>query len=1415
MVVTDPAGADTPEGESSFLFTEMYETGPVSAYARHFRYINSVMAQSDIIEQENRLPVPEADPEGGMLYADDSLFLSVDLSDENLYPDNPQYLIEYRVTYDGVTAEAVQGDAESDVGIFLDTIVDRDNRAALDFKIDARTLSTDAADPWESSGWVDFTYEIRKLLTDPSSSVQDDFWKSYELDIWAEHDFDEDGASVNPFAVPATITGHKNGDDFSHDATEDEAAVLRFTETTSFTFWAEDERYISSDSVSDNLLEETQRILPRTLADPAAGDVNTDDAYIFYDAEWEFDLYLNPDDTYYDDVQEGDFSFTAQFPDAWPHDDIRIGDRARDVRESVAIARDDIDHLISEGREDLPLTLQSISEEPFWVDSDPVTERYTFRRISLELVSDWSPEKETVTVTITAHDPVSEDELVDAEIFYTYMGETVEVESGEEFTVENGDILAATARRPGYMPADESALGIFTLDGVITIDYENRIYDNRNNEGLRIRINSNLPEVEYRVEQDVMDDDVRSWRPVAEIGAWFTVDNEEFALDFPPKYSEVRISVRGDDLIEDDEVIITGATADTSLSIRKLPQVEITPEGGDFPGVQEIQISGDRDDAEEFAIWYTKNDGDTTLYDGSFEIDASAEITAWSTAFDWLPSDPVTEVYTRETLQLPATLPHIFDEEVNDDGPYIFHGEQWDLKLFLDPDDTHFDRLERGEFDLTWRGSIEGESGRFTEDLSVRRSFVDEEIARGKTSLDLVLQTLPREDDGYWLPSETVELSYAYREMDLSLEIVAGEEYSRERDLVFTVEDGVDGQRLGDARGFYNYDGGAIDPDDEDTYEGRVRPGDTITIPNGITMNALALRSGYIPKELDDDAGRFEKRVRLEITPDDRTYYGEFLDVEITSNVVPFFYHIDGGDVVEVSRTDTAFTITGDMPDPGGEIPKEITAFVQDREALTGDLEVSHEFIRRRLENPRIFPESGDYVGDVTVEMDHGVSDVFIHYSDGDVPTLRDSEYEEDFPVTPDTILTAKAFYDEDQVAESGAGGWLASDTSRVEYRRVARPDSAALFDRTADGRVDSVAVYLVDSFPELTLPDSIRLTLPGFSSLRITDTSRMQLQEGDILGVTVTEIDEIETFFSPGEYLEVYGDRYENDAAFTVHDSIAPVLLRAHLLSGEIDPDGVRDVDTLTVRFSEPLRGLEEGRPDRDALFNLGMSTEERYSGEFSFYEEVDERTVSFLVHEYYGRLYPYTNDSIWIRTKASTDIEDLGGAVQDNPENRKVPLISEPLGLNVRMDAFWIRDAHDFQSFGSYEDLGAPMSGYTYEVNLGGAIIIDPQVPFSEEQVRSEPFDASVVILDEVGNRVVSVDGRDDSKENIQVIPVFMRTRKGDSRYVLAVLWDGTNHRGRQVHSRSYKILAATRWPGGSSRIRINGVIPVIQPY
>ncbi|MGM0462945.1 MAG: hypothetical protein ACQEQ4_11075, partial [Fibrobacterota bacterium] len=390
------------------------------------------------------------------------------------------------------------------------------------------------------------------------------------------------------------------------------------------------------------------------------------------------------------------------------------------------------------------------------------------------------------------------------------------------------------------------------------------------------------------------------------------------------------------------------------------------------------------------------------------------------------------------------------------------------------------------------------------------------------------------------------------------------------------------------------------------------------------------------------------------------------------------------------------------------------------------------------------------------------------------------------------------------------------------EYQRITRgvDEGSAYFDAAADGIIDSAVVELEARWEKLMLPDRIVCTFPGTDNTVTVENDIRWEEPGNIdnarMVFPVPGFEDIKTSFPVDRYISLEGQQY--DIAVPVGDSIAPVIYKARYNSGEFFVDGERSEDTVVVTFSEEISSLYDGAPQEENLFLLG-ETDDRYSGEFTYESNPKDSTYTFAVN--LDRFYPTQGDSIWINVEAITDVVDEDGNIQDNPQNRKVELSIEKLRINVKMDAFWIDENDTFDGVDAYSDFGRTLDDEEFDVPLGGLIVLDPMVPFHEDQVRTNDFDARIVILDEVGNVVVSVEGREFAQDNIQVIPLERRLPKTDGeddsdyRWVLAVAWDGTNSNGREVHARSYKILAVTQWPGIDAVIPVNGLIPVQKEY
>ncbi|ERP39378.1 hypothetical protein [Chitinivibrio alkaliphilus] len=579
-------------------------------------------------------------------------------------------------------------------------------------------------------------------------------------------------------------------------------------------------------------------------------------------------------------------------------------------------------------------------------------------------------------------------------------------------------------------------------------------------------------------------------------------------------------------------------------------------------------------------------------------------------------------------------------------------------------------------------------------------------------------------------------------------------------------------------------------------------------------IRAFSAKEGYLhSREEESDTFVQQQVAVLDISPEQGSAFGEALLVQVSSNVSPIFYRIDGGETQSIDHTEGAFSVSRGDPQPGDSSAVQVEVWVDGDDIVIGTHE-ERTYYRRRLPAVAISPESGDYADEelaIQIQSFASPDSTQIYYATTQPVSEHLQEYTGSFFLPLDGAVYAQSIVDPAVVSENGVGGWLPSPVEERQYDRVVSgaQDGSAYFDASADGVIDSAVVELAARWEGLSLPDEIVCQFPG-SEQTVQVRHDIAWEEPHNMDnrrivFPVSGFEDILTGFPTGEYIQLIGDQYIGNVS--VADSIAPVIAQAWYVSGEQLLDGERSEDTLEVRFSEEISSILPGRPDNEGLFYLGSSSQP-YTGEFTYYDQPGDSTFRFLVENLTGRMYPHRGDSIWVRVSAATDVADYAGNIQDNPANRRVPMDVEELRVNVRMDAFWIADVPAFSPITSYEDVGTPIDGTGSAVSLGGMIVIDPQVPFTEEQARSLDFDGQLTIFDEVGNIVISTSGRQDDRNNIAVFPLLY-----NGRYVLGVAWDGTNRNGREVHTRSYKVMAVTRWPGVEAPVRVQGMIPVIK--
>ncbi|MFP4416907.1 MAG: hypothetical protein ACLFSB_06520, partial [Chitinispirillaceae bacterium] len=221
--------------------------------------------------------------------------------------------------------------------------------------------------------------------------------------------------------------------------------------------------------------------------------------------------------------------------------------------------------------------------------------------------------------------------------------------------------------------------------------------------------------------------------------------------------------------------------------------------------------------------------------------------------------------------------------------------------------------------------------------------------------------------------------------------------------------------------------------------------------------------------------------------------------------------------------------------------------------------------------------------------------------------------------------------------------------------RGPAAISSAAYFDDDADGFVDFVRVRFrrdveLSEFQSISVvwnieSGAVEQTIPP-DQLHQVDDSTLQIPAS---GAAVSP----ETIMTdPDMDISItYVSFSEAPIRSAVADSAAPVILSAQIFPGTVI-SSVRQSDTLKVVLSEPISLTHGAQPftfetQEGHRYNLTMNLKNLFGTTYIFMLENNDD----------GNAKPYAEgDSLWINPQAQ--ITDGRGAVQDNPNNRRVEL-------------------------------------------------------------------------------------------------------------------------------------------------------------
>ncbi|MGM0443442.1 MAG: FN3 associated domain-containing protein [Fibrobacterota bacterium] len=586
------------------------------------------------------------------------------------------------------------------------------------------------------------------------------------------------------------------------------------------------------------------------------------------------------------------------------------------------------------------------------------------------------------------------------------------------------------------------------------------------------------------------------------------------------------------------------------------------------------------------------------------------------------------------------------------------------------------------------------------------------------------------------------------------------------------------GKEVADARIFYRVDTtvtGGIDSLQGDLYSSSFTVDTTVTVQaaayhpkyqgtSGEWYYRLLLRENSLTAQTFDTSWKSGDLIAGDVlkSSGDTAYFGHTLQIFLTADADSIRYEKDGQKRFHATED----TIYLDDSDPDTTvIPVE--AFSHGYEHLSRDL----VFVRDTVAELVVDPEGKKFTRGplpIFLSLTEEWRNSGIHFD----TSGSFEEYTQFIQI--DTTTTLRVWANADFAVET--------DTIMEEYILVLGAESAACFDGNGDGAIDSVRIRTNLTVPNL--PDSVQIEDP-FSDAVYTAVQEDMTRIGDQeIGISFTDpfIFTGRTGFdsTAGRF---FGDEYAGEA-FLCADSVAPVLLSGAYYPGEIvgvDPVERAD-DSLRLVYSErvslerddlsPVRVFaESGAPYTLQVDAADLSTVDTMLGD-------RVSTVSSAWFTVAGNTgparYPQNGDSVNISLESKT--ADDGGARQDISENRRAPLFVGDIPYRLLVQAVSPENPATFT---------VPDELRIDRIGTEGLIIVADFLMRMEDNNQ----DASVRILDNVGNVVATCSGRDDASENLGVALRENETSK------LVMQWNGTNEAGRPVAAGSYLAVITIR--------------------
>jgi hypothetical protein len=397
----------------------------------------------------------------------------------------------------------------------------------------------------------------------------------------------------------------------------------------------------------------------------------------------------------------------------------------------------------------------------------------------------------------------------------------------------------------------------------------------------------------------------------------------------------------------------------------------------------------------------------------------------------------------------------------------------------------------------------------------------------------------------------------------------------------------------------------------------------------------------------------------------------------------------------------------------------------------------------------------------------------------------------------------------------------LPTEIQTHNYRRIADGTDAFFFDTNGDGEIDRVVIRT--TIPVVNPPENVQLTSPWNSAVVVNTSANPniaieRINERTIVVRTTAQnnifpspnyASEIRTSFDANRQGlgRLFGAEYNENSAFAIGDSIAPIAVLARFDFGAIDVEHytqtgeiVRDYDMLRITFSEPTH------VDRILGYNIfnfyraGNESEDirRFQLNLELVEQnATMTTATFRVLSDQSAQRPIIGDSLSVVNEA---IRESGNhsVLQLNETRRILLSIGHPPYLLV------ITPISSFVA--GHEPIGLDIvSGAALPVAL-----VDFLVPIREPDI--DKLNIRGRIIDPLGNLVADFNGFETDRHNPRTSSIFALRYTGGSPETtrFLVFWNAQNTLGRRVGAGTYLAIFDITTPDGNTQTE-TVIIPI----